>query len=62
MIEADKYHTTAEVAAILNIKTSTLKKWRHIKKFNPPYCKLGGGVRYKGSDLSAWIESNKVEK
>jgi excisionase family DNA binding protein len=59
MIEAENFYTTAEVADFLNIKTSTLKKWRHIKKFNPPHFKFGGGVRYKGADLLSWIERNK---
>ena len=59
MIEPDKFYTTADVAAFLNIKSSTLKKWRHNKKFNPTYHKFGIGVRYKGVDIQEWIESNK---
>ncbi len=59
MIEDDKFYTTAEIAELLNIKTTTLKKWRFLKKFNPPHHKFGGGVRYKGSELQAWIEANK---
>ncbi len=60
MIEAEKYYTTSEVALILNIKPTLLKKWRNIDKFNPPYYKFGVGVRYKGSDLKAWLDSNRV--
>lgn len=59
MIEADKFYTTAEVAEFLNVKTTTLKKWRHIGKFNPPYHKFGGGVRYQGSALQTWVDGNK---
>ncbi|MEA1880278.1 MAG: helix-turn-helix domain-containing protein [Campylobacterota bacterium] len=40
--------------------TSTLAKWRMDNK-NLPFSKMGKYIRYKRSDIEAFIESNKVE-
>ncbi len=37
-----------------------LAQWRH-KKIGPPYYKLGRKVIYRGEDLNAWAEANRVE-
>jgi len=31
-----------------------------VKGFGPPYCKLGGAVRYRRVDLDAWLASRLV--
>lgn len=54
----DEVYTNGEFCDILKLKRATVKKWRHIKKFNPPSFKAGGGVRYKGSDLNTWVNEN----
>ena len=36
-----------------------LAQWRH-KKMGPPYYKLGRKVIYRGADLNAWAEANRV--
>ena len=40
--------------------TSTLAKWR-MQKINLPFSKMGKYIRYKRSDIEAFIESNKIE-
>lgn len=40
--------------------TSTLAKWR-MDNLNLPFSKIGKYIRYKRSDIEAFIESNKVE-
>ena len=43
-----------------NFSVSTLAKWR-MQKINLPFSKMGKYIRYKRSDIEAFIESNKVE-
>ena len=39
---------------------STLAKWR-MQKINLEFSKIGKYIRYKRSDIEAFIEKNKVE-
>ena len=51
----DKYLSTKEAATLLGIQPNTLEIWR-CKGRGPLFVKLGGPVRYRLSDLNAWIE------
>ena len=46
----------AEAAYLLNLKVGTLRRWRW-SGHGPPFCKLHGAVRYRQSDLEAYIEA-----
>jgi predicted DNA-binding transcriptional regulator AlpA len=46
---------TREVGILLGVKPKTLCNWRLMKR-GPRYRKLGG-IRYKLSDVHAWLES-----
>jgi excisionase family DNA binding protein len=48
--------TTAEAARYVRLGKPTLERFR-ITGDGPPYCKLGGAVRYRRADLDAWLES-----
>ena len=37
-----------------------LGKWRY-QKFGPAWIKIGRKILYAGSDLNAWIESNRTD-
>ena len=37
-----------------------LAQWRH-KGIGPAYYRLGRKIVYRGADLNAWAESNRVE-
>ncbi len=52
--------TPKEVNKAFLFSTSTLAKWRMDNK-NLPFSKMGKYIRYKRSDILAFIESNKVE-
>lgn len=54
-----KLLTEADAADVLNLKQPTLTRWRWDKK-GPPYCKIGGAIRYCLADLELFIEQNKV--
>ncbi|TMQ76812.1 helix-turn-helix domain-containing protein [Candidatus Accumulibacter phosphatis] len=43
-------------AEILGIKASTLCVWRSTGRYNLPFIKVGRSVRYRRSDLGAWLE------
>lgn len=49
-----------DAAKYLGISSSTLANWACTRKFNIPYFRLGKAVRYRKSDLDAFIESNAV--
>lgn len=48
---------TTQAAKILEINEKTLTNWRSTGK-SPKYIKVGRSVRYRLSDLTAWIEAN----
>ncbi|MWL88123.1 helix-turn-helix domain-containing protein [Cupriavidus sp. SW-Y-13] len=51
--------TEPQAAVVLGVKPSTLERWRYASK-GPSYVKIGGGVRYRPNDLSAWADANTV--
>lgn len=52
-------YNNAMAAAFLNIKPSTLAKWRCMHR-GPRYSKIGKRVVYELKDLMEYIENNKV--
>ena len=44
-------------AKILGIAPATLAVWRCTKRYKLPYVKVGRLIRYKESDVEAFIES-----
>jgi predicted DNA-binding transcriptional regulator AlpA len=59
-IELEKLYSPAELAKILQISQQTLAIWRLKKTYGPSYVKLGGLVRYRSSDVTAWIAQNQI--
>lgn len=49
-----------EVNKEFGFSTSTLAKWR-MNNLNLIFSKVGKYIRYKRSDIEAFLESNKVE-
>ena len=47
---------TANAAAYLDMKPGTLEIWRSTKREGPPYIKVGRSVKYRRSDLDAWLD------
>ncbi|MEU8264944.1 helix-turn-helix domain-containing protein [Micromonospora sp. NPDC048999] len=45
-----------EVADYLGLKVQTLYNWR-VKGIGPKSSRVGGLVRYRWSDVDAWLES-----
>jgi hypothetical protein len=58
---------TREAAAYLGVGAETLEIARHLGNKEgtprgPAYAKWGAKVRYKVSDLDAWMEAHRVER
>jgi excisionase family DNA binding protein len=49
-----------EAAPILGVSVGTLQVWRSTRRYDLPYAKIGRSVRYKRSDLLAFIERRTV--
>ena len=47
---------TREAAARVRLSKNTLERFR-VQGTGPAYVKLGGAVRYRETDLDAWLES-----
>ena len=50
---------TKSVAAFLNVKESTIRYWVHISYI--PHIKFRGAVRFRESDIVAWLDSCVAE-
>ncbi len=62
-------HTTAnfvsllsneEAAEYIGVRKETLDAWRCIGRYQIPHIKVGRLVKYRKSDLDAWLESRRV--
>ena len=54
------YLTTMQAAKILQVSPKTLESWRRTQLQGPPYCKEGHLVRYRKSDLDAYMRKIRV--
>jgi predicted DNA-binding transcriptional regulator AlpA len=57
--DPDALLTEVQTAEFLNISVRTLQAWR-INLAGPRFVRAGRAIRYRRSDLTAWIEANTV--
>lgn len=50
----DELLTELQAAIFLTLSSRTLQAWR-LKGVGPPYVRLGRAIRYRRSDLVAWL-------
>ena len=61
-IQPDDYYLTGELAGHWKIKPNTLEYWRVTRRYpSLRYRRIGGAVRYKGSDILAFENQNPRE-
>jgi excisionase family DNA binding protein len=53
----DHLLTPPEAAAYIGVTENTLSVWRCTGRYKIPFIKVGRLVRYRRSDLDAWLES-----
>ena len=56
--ENDKLLTRKQAAEFLQCKESTLAIWKSTKRYDLPCIKIGKNIRYRLSDILAFIEKN----
>ena len=52
--------TTRELADVLSVSPHTLDNWRSASR-GPTYFRFEGTVRYRMSDVVAWLEGKQVQ-
>lgn len=52
--------SAAEAANYLGMKAQTLAQWRCAKRHPLPYVKVGRTVRYRLTDIEAWLAGRTV--
>nr|WP_245240413.1 helix-turn-helix domain-containing protein [Streptomyces spiramenti] len=59
----DGWYTTDEVAALLGVDASTLRRWRTSQPVQgPPFVRLTSRVTmYSVPDVQRWLESRRVD-
>ena len=50
---------TREAADYVRLAKPTMERFR-LTGDGPPYCQLGGAVRYRKTDLDSWLESRRI--
>lgn len=53
----DPLFTPLEAAAYIGVTENTLSVWRCVGRYTIPFIKVGKLVRYRRSDLEAWLKS-----
>lgn len=53
--------TPGEAAARLRVKVGTLAVWRSKKSYDLPFAHIGRAVRYRDTDVEAFIDSRTVQ-
>jgi excisionase family DNA binding protein len=57
--QKDTVLTTSEAADYVRLGVPTLERFR-LTGQGPHFCKLGGAVRYRVSDLDAWLKAQTI--
>ncbi|SNQ47089.1 Excisionase (modular protein) [Frankia canadensis] len=55
VVDLDELWTTNDVAEHCNVSEGAVRYWRQTNT-GPPYAKLGRLVRYRPSDVRAWLD------
>jgi helix-turn-helix protein len=50
-----------QAADFIGVTAGTLEVWRSEKRYQIPFLKVGGKVRYEVADLLTWLQSRKVK-
>ena len=57
---SDPLFTSPEAAEYIGVSESTIVVWRCTGRYKIPFIKVGRLVRYRRSDLEAWLESRTL--
>lgn len=54
-----EFATEEQLAEALQVSVKTLQDWRYRGR-GPAYIRVGGAVRYRASDVAAWLDEHTV--
>lgn len=57
---ADEWITAKEVAAMTGMTVPAVRAWVH-RGYGPPFYKFERSVRYKRSEVEAWVNAGRHE-
>ena len=60
-LDMDTLTDTDGASSLLAIPTATLIKWRSTGEVRIPYVRIGRKIKYRTSDLKAFIETSTVK-
>lgn len=60
-LNQDVLTDTDGASTLLNIPAATLIKWRSTGQNNIPYIRIGRQIKYRTSDLRAYIDAHTVK-
>lgn len=60
LFEQDRNYVLGDIELEIIGDRDKLAQWRH-KGMGPAFYKLGRKIIYRGADLNAWAEANRVE-
>ena len=61
-MQPEEYINEHEAAKTLGKSVSTIRNWRsRHQNYGPRFFKIGANVRYRRSDIHAWLEGCAVE-
>ena len=57
---SDRLVDTAGAAGMMKVQPQTLALWRCTGRYGLPYVKVGRSIRYRVSDIEAWLRGRTV--
>ena len=60
MFDPTRHYRPSDPELEVIAKPGTLRIWRH-RNQGPAYIKFGNRILYRGIDLNAWLEGQRVE-
>ena len=60
MFDPAKLYRTDDPALRVLASAGVMAQWRHFNQ-GPAYIKTGRRILYKGSDLNAWLDAQRIE-
>lgn len=57
---SDELLTPVALAKELDVAVQTLSNWRSLRRYDLPFIKCGGQVRYRRSDVDSFLISRTV--
>ncbi|MFC3300204.1 Predicted transcriptional regulator [Arthrobacter agilis] len=57
----DRIYTPAELGSKLNKTPASLAQWRYMG-MGPKFVKIGRAVRYRESDINAWLDGQTRQR